>query len=593
MNSYIAALAQSLILYLILGLSYFGWGRVAGRVLRGKEQSIPSDITLIWLGWASTLLLFQVIHFFLPLTVYVVAPVFVIGIVFSHHQIANAFRLKPQKRSTVLIFAGCLFIMLVLAAWIASRSMISPDNYNTGLYNYDSGLYHFNAIRWINSFPIIPGLGNLQGRLAFNQSFFTYVAALNFYPYFGQGRSIANSFLFLLTFATSVNYLRPVFKQPKMLVKSHPFKFLPALFLLPTLGYLAFASDGLASPSPDLTSTLLQLIMFVILVRGIADWLNGQREQNYSAMLLTILAATSVTIKLSNLAYAAVIMAFVLAYTWQSSPRHTREITRILLPAFIVILVWCLRGYVLSGAPLYPSTIGYVPVAWAVPKEEMVNDANRIYSWARQPSTDWSIVLGSWDWFQPWLVRTATKNVMSIDYPFVVSVLFFVINVILFFLKKVKRPQFLEGSILIPVTFALIFWFFTAPDPRFANALFFLMALCMILEFLISIRTVVYRRALATILCAAFTLGNLHYALYAIQSIGVLKEISFSGYQAVAEVPLDKKVTQSGLIVYTPKNSDQCWDAPLPCTPYFNTSLMLREPGNLASGFVVKKSGEQ
>jgi len=43
-------------------------------------------------------------------------------------------------------------------------------------------------------YPYRSGLGNLHGRLAFNQSFFVYVAALNFYPFFGYGRSIANSF---------------------------------------------------------------------------------------------------------------------------------------------------------------------------------------------------------------------------------------------------------------------------------------------------------------------------------------------------------------------------------------------------------------
>jgi hypothetical protein len=75
--------------------------------------------------------------------------------------------------------------------------MLAPDN-------YDSGLYHLQSIRWDNTYPIVPGLGNLHERLAFNQSFFEFVAALNFQPYFGHGSALANSFLYLLGMASRV-----------------------------------------------------------------------------------------------------------------------------------------------------------------------------------------------------------------------------------------------------------------------------------------------------------------------------------------------------------------------------------------------------
>ena len=170
-------------------------------MLGNKIQSTPSDITLIWLGWAFTLFILQLLHFIFPITIYVVVPILIIGLLFSRHQIVEVFRLRSQKRTTVLKFAGILFIMLALTSWIALRSMLPPENFDFGLI--------INVIRWINSFPIIPGLGNLHGRLAFNQSFFLYAAALNFHPYFDHGRSIANSFLFLLTFATYIVYLHP------------------------------------------------------------------------------------------------------------------------------------------------------------------------------------------------------------------------------------------------------------------------------------------------------------------------------------------------------------------------------------------------
>ena len=212
-------------------------------------------------------------------------------------------------------------------------------------YELRFGLYHFNAIRWINSFPIVPGLGNLHGRLAFNQSFFTYVAVLNFYPFFGHGPSVANSFLLLLTIATFLHLLGPFLKKPSLLIESHPFQYASILFAFPVLGYLALSSDGLASPSPDLASTLLQLTMFVMLAQGIGELVDGQREQNYRVIVLVVLAATAVTIKLSNLAFSAVIIGFALAYTWQTSRPRIKFAVRIFLPAIMFILIWGATRY--------------------------------------------------------------------------------------------------------------------------------------------------------------------------------------------------------------------------------------------------------
>ena len=381
MTSHVSALSQTLSIYLVMGVAYYGWGRGATYVLGFNQHTIRFDLTLIWLGWALTLFIFQLLHLLSPLTTYVVAPVFGVGTVLSIPQIIKACRSFRYRSLTSVQTTVMAFLIIAGASWIASRAMLFPTN-------YDSGLYHFNAIRWINSFPIVPGLGNLHGRLGFNQSFFTYVAALNFYPLFGHGRSLANSFLFILTILSFVQFLWPVFRRPQLLAESHPFRYFSVLFAFPILGYLAVDSrvsgiDGLASPTPDFVSTLLQLTMFVILAQGIAAWTVGERRQDHRAAVLAILAATSITIKLSNLAFAAVILSMCLAFAWRTSSARIRDILRTLVPALLVIVVWSVRGFILSGCPLFPSTIGCVPVDWAVPIERVQNLENVVYGWAR------------------------------------------------------------------------------------------------------------------------------------------------------------------------------------------------------------------
>ena len=52
------------------------------------------------------------------------------------------------------------------------------------------------------------------------------------------------------------------------------------------------------------------------------------------------------------------------------------------------------------------------------------------------------------------------------------------------------------------------------------------------------------------------------------------KNLSYIGWGQIPTAQIDVKTTNSGLKVrVTKKDSDQCWDEPLPCTPYYLESL--------------------
>ena len=114
MTSHISALTQTLIIYLVMGAAYYGWGRAATYVLGIGQQTNRSDITLIWLGWAFTLFIFQLLHFLFPVTAYVVAPIFIIGAVFSIPQIAQC---RLELSSAALYVAEDGFHHYHCACW--------------------------------------------------------------------------------------------------------------------------------------------------------------------------------------------------------------------------------------------------------------------------------------------------------------------------------------------------------------------------------------------------------------------------------------------------------------------------------------------
>jgi hypothetical protein len=69
--------------------------------------------------------------------------------------------------------------------------------------------------------------------------------------------------------------------------------------------------------------------------------------------------------------------------------------------------VWIARSYILSGYPLFPSSVGGWPFDWAMPPGGVRNTANVVYTSARFGSVQglypWSRFLWNWDWLGAWV----------------------------------------------------------------------------------------------------------------------------------------------------------------------------------------------
>jgi len=579
----------TLLFYIFLAAAYLGWGHafiLAATPKDSRAQNVPRSF-LIWTGWAFALLVLQFVHFFLPINIYSVGPILFLGAAFSF---AVLFR-NTRSRCKLQHFTGCpsnyigavvVIGLLLTASWLAGRAMLP-------IRHYDSGLYHLQAIRWTNEYPLVPGLGNLHGRLAFNSSFFTYVAALNLHPLFGNGRSIANSFLIFLSIVTLFDLLFPFLIRPTLVLQSPPTQWATPVFCLPYIVYWALSSNGVSSPSPDLTSSLLQVIIFIIYVRLIARFLKDKTVLLCESLVLSFLAATAITVKLSNLAFCGTIIVFAVLGILSTAQRRLNYAVRFLLPPVVVLMVFCLRGILLSGAPLYPSTIGYIDAEWSVPIQKVINERNWVYSWARQPKVPWEQVLGSWTWFKPWFQRVIGRTT-DVVFPLAVFLVCGTLALVPCRLGRARlsRHLLLSAIITIPIVAGLVFWFLTAPSPRFANASFMLLAVSAIVLLLSRVSGNLRKRRIVAVICFLFIVGNLHLLHWGYSHRSTIKHISLIGPYRVKRVPLKEKVTRSGLRIYVPVSGNQCWDAPLPCTPYFNEDLRLRDSHDMGRGFSVR-----
>lgn len=94
------------------------------------------------------------LHFFVALSVSVEAAVLAVGVIMA------AVLWRDVQRDASLSLAA--------AAGLCIFALVLPR----GLPNYDDGLYYLQTLKWNRDFPVILGLVNLHGRLAFNSILF-------------------------------------------------------------------------------------------------------------------------------------------------------------------------------------------------------------------------------------------------------------------------------------------------------------------------------------------------------------------------------------------------------------------------------------
>jgi hypothetical protein len=569
----------------IMLTAYCGWGRFAANIVNVNLKGYDRLFLSTWLGWAILLLFFNIANLLFPINWLVGLIFFLPGSIYFF----KTTKLCAFRRIRVYSFKNIITVLLFLLVlvWLASRSMLSP-------IAYDSGLYHFNSIRWLNECHIVPGLGNLHGRLAFNQTFFTYVASLNLYPIFNKGHHLANSFLLLLFFTQCYTSLVQAVSSPKKIIrKGISYYDSSALFLIPAFfSYLLRSS--ISSPNPDVGSTVIMMVIFIYFVKYVEDY-PGKDSANAVFATIFILASSATTIKLSNVVFAGVIIVIVVLYELSMYKMNIFEflkkqnIVKILIISSLIIVVWSARGIISSGYPVYPSTYIGISFEWSVPEIFVQIEKDSIRGWARQPGPSWRESLDNWDWLMPWVNRNliSIEGILLRSYPVLTSLLITSMAVIVRLYSKQKRNyiNILKDSIFyMPIVMSFLFWFFSAPSFRFVNGLLFIFPIAAFLSFRGSTSKLNYNNL---VVCGiAFLIINISYGIWFIKSYEMVKILSLEGFQEAKIVDLIAKETLEGVEIWIPVDGDQVWDSPLPSTPYFNEHLKLRGE-NICDGFLT------
>ncbi len=433
----------------------------------------------------------------------------------------------------------------------------------------DTGSYHAQFIQWLQQYRVVPGLGNLHGRLAFNShahllaAFFSWphVEATPLHQSFG-------SYLFLLAGFFSFRKFCWYFQQ------RHPAILFYSGFLL--LIFICFR-PWISSPMPDSAVTIFIFFAVALLVEKINSGTLAKTDF-YSGLLL-ILTATLISFKLS--AVFLVALLFYQLFYLAGSERRPRLMAAAGI-FFLVLLPWVIRNVILSGYLLYPLPwLDLFNFDWEIPLQKVKWEHLEIVHFARLPNAAWRENIGVplTGWFGSWFKM---QEKVSQGLLILLSGLLLLQGLFLSYRNwKLQPPLYI---LFLVLSFCCLLWFFTAPAFRFGYGYLIGAALCGSMLFFKGKLPVFSNYVLAGI-CLLYALNGIRNELKSGVPAKVL--IVPEPYRTV--ITETKKIGETPLLLRP--DDGRCWNSPIPCTETLAPGLQLR--GNsLREGFRIQRTAQ-
>ena len=534
--------------------------------------SRPSlDWLCLW-GFVGLVVVLQIAHLFVPINgvFQAVLSVFCLIIaLFSYKSFKNAGCLTQSSNFSLFTFHFSLPIIILFVFALLESVGASKIN--------DTFLYHHGAIRWINDFPIVKGLANLHNRYGFNSTMF--LASTFFSGRWWAGGDLLpsiNIFFFLLMILRGSSEIQKAWKKEQFFIIFFHLAFIFIIFFQ----LKAFFSGV----SPDLISAVLVYFLITAFSK-MADTSHQQLNFIHLVFLVFLLP----TLKLSQATCASALIFIGFYYPWY---KDKRAWVLVGATGFALIVPWLYRTILLTGYPLFPSTtFDFFAVDWKVPatspsdstfvSHSALSAKAFVQSWARIPEGHFSktLAMPCAQWLPIWGRNQSffTNALIGLAFvsPFAILVLFY--------LKKLEKRIFL---LWISVFLNVIFWFFSAPDFRFAAASIMFCSLFCLLPLFVFLSKPISKKLILTT-ATAFFLYIFYVELVKKSTRITPSELSkVIIYPTKYPQPILIKKSANGCDYYVPDVDNSCGDAPFPCSPYENERLILRGP-HLSDGFSV------
>ncbi|MGN1197884.1 MAG: LIC_10190 family membrane protein [Acetatifactor sp.] len=548
-----AVLSSWCIIFVASGILGFAFIRITG--WECKKQACSLDMILVSglmivnlyaqffsifykVGGRACLLLF--------VTEFVIA-----GILFYKKELKISAMLCFLKNMSITKILVILVGILTISLWTAQ----SPQH-------YDTYLYHAQAIRWIEEYGIVPGLGNLHNRMAYNSAFMPLQALFSLRWLTGQSYHSVNGFVCcaVLIYAMTSNHL----------VKGENIQ-TSDLFKAAAIGYVLINRQTISSPCSDTLAMLLVLYISIkwceFSEQGVKKW------EPY--MLLGLFGIWAVTVKLSTAVCA--LFAFLPFIMLIRDKKWEKAAENILL-GLLIVLPWLVRNIIISGYLLYPyAQLDFFDVDWKMPSSVLECDSTEIMVWGRELKDISLCNVSFFEWFPNWF--EAQNPFYRVLVVLGLLSAFFVF--ILLLCQIVKKGYLLQNILLLFTVTGLLVWLLTAPLMRY-GIVYLMLPICILVERLLSRK---YNNILKLIMLFVL-IPALGSGLIIWKNIDI--EIAFNQEDYLWKET--EEIEWNGIRMYIPVESDQCGYYAFPSTPYSTVLELIEMRGEtLDDGFRAKK----
>ena len=414
----------------------------------GREVSAGKNANVLRLliGFMLTNVYAEIWSIFSPVNMWAVYILVFITLVIAYmckQDMAETVNISKAPKPAVIASVA----VIILMAYGSSR----------GYMHYDTTLYHASAIRWIEEYGVVPGLANLQSRYGYNSAEFAHNALYSFKWY--TGRSLHCTTGFLAMVSAHLLYDKELFTGRRT-IQSVDFVRIGLLY------YLGVLFAQMVSPASDYVANLLIFDILILMLGRVKD--RTLPADHY--VLISLLAIYGITVKVS---LAPMVLICLIPFVYYIIKKDVRSILFCIVSGLVIAVPYFIRGYILSGWILYPSTlIKLGNPDWQVPIGEAQYDAKEISMWGRgiTDATKWGEVTLT-NWIPSWFVALDTVEKVLITAVITSTVVLVAIEIRLGLSKNRGGLQRYNILLELPIAWIMLLgvvtWFVGAPLVRY------------------------------------------------------------------------------------------------------------------------------
>ncbi|NDV68219.1 hypothetical protein [Dysgonomonas sp. 25] len=427
--------------WLVIFFVFFSAGdiciRLYNKICNNKEAYGILDTFI--LGMCFVLIPLSLTSLWLPSNQYILLSYIVIAIIYWIVNRSHLSAIVKGVKAKYNTLSRTQKVLIILSIFSIATFIIWSSSF------YDASYYHYQHIRWNEEYAVVPGLGNIEDRFGFNSNYMLLSAIFTFRFLFGEAIYPTQALLFALILCWC-------------LVKLFRSKFNIQWLILLVLMFLMFLNNNKAISDSN-TDILPSLCIFYIFARTVfePDWLVRK------PLFICLVLVAMVTIKVSS---AVLCLLCLVPLIYLMKKKQFREFSFLLLTGTLLIGLWCVRNYYVSGYLVYPlPQVDIFNPDWKMPYATALLQQIHVNAWAE-------IMYNS-----PFiLTKTFFENVKHGQITYFESVIACIIYgiviispilALLTFLLKRKISRYLYityGAALL----SIIFWHLSAPDFRFA-----------------------------------------------------------------------------------------------------------------------------